>query len=67
MFWKSLAARAGLQVGDTTLSVNGHPVAGFANLDAIFQAVRRDLAFRFVQAGAPESPRRTRFGEGRDK
>ena len=44
-----LAERAGIEVGDTILSVNGRPVNGFASLYAIFQAVRRDPALRTVQ------------------
>lgn len=44
-----LAERAGLQVGDTVLSVNGQPVDGFASLYRIFQAVRQDPALRTVQ------------------
>ncbi|HEV8661603.1 MAG TPA: PDZ domain-containing protein, partial [Candidatus Methylomirabilis sp.] len=44
-----LAERAGLQVGDTILNVNGQPVDGFASLYRIFQAVRRDSALRTVQ------------------
>ncbi len=44
-----LAARAGLQVGDTILSVNGQPVDGFGSLYRIFQAVRRDPTLRTVQ------------------
>jgi hypothetical protein len=44
-----LAERAGLQAGDTILSVNGRPVNGFASLYAIFQAVRRDPALHTVQ------------------
>jgi len=44
-----LAARAGLQAGDTILSVNGQPVDGFASLYRIFQGVRQDPALRTVQ------------------
>jgi hypothetical protein len=44
-----LAARAGLQAGDTILSVNGQPVDGFAGLYRIFQGVRQDPALRTVQ------------------
>ncbi|MCI0372501.1 MAG: PDZ domain-containing protein, partial [candidate division NC10 bacterium] len=44
-----LAARVGLQVGDTILSVNGRPVDGFASLYGIFRAVRQDPALRTVQ------------------
>lgn len=44
-----LAERAGLQVGDTILSVNGRPVDGFASLYGIFRAVRSDPALSTVQ------------------
>ena len=44
-----LAERAGLQAGDTVLSVNGQPVDGFASLYRIFQAARRDPALTTVQ------------------
>jgi hypothetical protein len=44
-----LAERAGVQVGDTILSVNGKPVDGFASLYGIFRAVRQDPALRTVQ------------------
>jgi S1-C subfamily serine protease len=44
-----LAERAGVQVGDTILSVNGQPVDGFASLYGIFRAVRQDPALRTVQ------------------
>jgi hypothetical protein len=44
-----LAARAGIQVGDTILNVNGQPVDGFASLYRIFREVRRDPALQTVQ------------------
>ncbi|MCI0370635.1 MAG: PDZ domain-containing protein [candidate division NC10 bacterium] len=44
-----MAERAGIQVGDTILSVNGRPVDGFASLYGIFRAVRQDQALRTVQ------------------
>lgn len=44
-----LAERAGIQVGDTILRVNGQPVDGFASLYGIFQAVRQVPALRTVQ------------------
>jgi membrane-associated protease RseP (regulator of RpoE activity) len=44
-----LAERAGLQVGDTILNVNGQPVDGFASLYRIFRQVRSDPALRTVQ------------------
>lgn len=44
-----LAARAGLEVGDTILSVNGQPVDCFANLYRIFRAVRQDPGLGTVQ------------------
>lgn len=44
-----LAERAGVQVGDTILSVNGRPVDGFASLYGIFRAVRQDASIRTVQ------------------
>lgn len=44
-----LAARVGLQVGDTILSFNGQPVDGFASLYRIFQEVRRDPALHTIQ------------------
>lgn len=43
-----LAQRAGIEVGDTILSVNRRPVDGFASLYAIFRAVRQDPALRTV-------------------
>ena len=44
-----LAERAGLQVGDTILNVNGQPVDGFASLYRIFRQVRSDPALHTVQ------------------
>jgi hypothetical protein len=44
-----LAERAGIQVGDTILSVNGQPVDGFASLYRMFRDVRRDPALNTVQ------------------
>ena len=44
-----LAERAGIQAGDTILSVNGRPVDGFASLYGIFRDVRRDPALSTVQ------------------
>lgn len=44
-----LAERAGLQMGDTILRVNGQPVDGFASLYAIFRTVRQDPALHTVQ------------------
>lgn len=44
-----LAQRAGIEVGDTILSVNGRPVDGFARLYGIFREVRRDPALHTVQ------------------
>ena len=44
-----LAARAGIEVGDTILSVNGVPVDGFASLFRIYQQVRRTPALATVQ------------------
>jgi hypothetical protein len=44
-----LAARAGLEAGDTILSVNGQAVAGFASLYRIFREVRRDPTLHTVQ------------------
>jgi len=44
-----LAERAGIQVGDTILRVNGQPVDGVASLYRLFQAVRQDPALHTVQ------------------
>ncbi len=44
-----LAERAGLQVGDTILSVNGQPVNGFASLYGIIREVRGNPALSTVQ------------------
>jgi S1-C subfamily serine protease len=44
-----LAARAGIEVGDTILSVNGIPVDGFPSLYRIYQQVRRTPALATVQ------------------
>lgn len=44
-----LAERAGIQVGDTILTVNGQSVDGFANLYGIFRAARQDPALSTVQ------------------
>jgi len=55
-----LAARAGLQVGDTILSVNGRPVDGFASLYRIFREVRQDPTLRTVRVElARQGTRRT--------
>lgn len=44
-----LAARAGIEVGDTILSVNGVAVDGFASLFRIYQQVRRSPALGTIQ------------------
>jgi membrane-associated protease RseP (regulator of RpoE activity) len=44
-----LAARAGIEVGDTILSVNGIPVDGWASLARIYQQMRRTPALTTVQ------------------
>lgn len=44
-----LAERAGIEVGDTILSVNGVPVDGFGSLYQIYQQVRRNRATATVQ------------------
>ena len=44
-----LAARAGIELGDTILSVNGVPVDGFPSLFQIYQQVRRTPALATVQ------------------
>jgi membrane-associated protease RseP (regulator of RpoE activity) len=44
-----LAERAGLEVGDTILSVNGQTVNGFPSLFRIFRAVRRDPDLHMVE------------------
>ena len=44
-----LAERAGLEVGDTILSVNGQSVNGFPSLYRIFRAVRRDPDLQTVE------------------
>jgi hypothetical protein len=44
-----LAARAGIELGDTILSVNGVPVDGIASLYRIYQQVRRTPALATVQ------------------
>ena len=44
-----LAERAGIQLGDTILSVNGVPVDGFASLYRIYQQVRRTPALATIQ------------------
>lgn len=46
-----LAARAGIEVGDTILSVNGVPVDGFASLFRIYQQVRRSPALGTIPGG----------------
>lgn len=43
-----LAERAGIEVGDTILSVNRQPVDGFASLYRIFREVRRDPTLHTV-------------------
>lgn len=44
-----LAERAGIEVGDTILSVNGRSVDGFPSLYRIFRAIHRDPALRTVE------------------
>jgi hypothetical protein len=44
-----LAARAGIELGDTILSVNGVPVDGIASLYRIYQQVRRTPALATIQ------------------
>ena len=44
-----LAERAGLEIGDTILSVNGQFVNGFPSLYRIFRAVRRDPDLQTVE------------------
>jgi S1-C subfamily serine protease len=44
-----LAARAGIEAGDTILRVNGVPVDGFPSLFRIYQQVRRTPALATVQ------------------
>ena len=44
-----LAERAGIEVGDTILSVNGQSVDGFPSLYRIFRAIRRDPALPMVE------------------
>ena len=44
-----LAERAGIQLGDTILSVNGVPVDGFPSLFRIYQQLRRTPALATVQ------------------
>jgi PDZ domain len=44
-----LAARAGIEVGDTILSVNGIPVDGWASLSRIYGQIRRTPALATVQ------------------
>lgn len=53
-----LAERAGIQVGDTILSVNGQPVDGFASLYKLFRDVRRDPALNTVQVELERGGRR---------
>ncbi|HEX7551898.1 MAG TPA: PDZ domain-containing protein [Candidatus Methylomirabilis sp.] len=44
-----LAERAGIEIGDTILSVNGRPVDGLGSLYRIYREVRRDSALTTVQ------------------
>ncbi len=44
-----LAERAGFEVGDTILSVNGVPVDGFSSLYRIYQQVRRNTGLATVR------------------
>jgi len=44
-----LAQRAGIETGDTILSVNGRPVNGFASLYTIYREVGRDPTLNTVQ------------------
>ena len=49
MWAPKLAERAGIQLGDTILSVNGVPVDGFPSLFRIYQQLRRTPALATVQ------------------
>jgi membrane-associated protease RseP (regulator of RpoE activity) len=44
-----LAGRAGIEVGDTILSINGKPVDGFGSLYRIYREVGRDSALTTVR------------------
>jgi S1-C subfamily serine protease len=44
-----LAERAGIEVGDIILSVNGRPVDGLASLYTIYRAIRHDSALTTVR------------------
>jgi hypothetical protein len=44
-----LAERAGIEVGDTILSVNGRPVDGLASLYTIYRGIRNDSALTTVR------------------